>query len=180
MVDIEDLLNRGGAGRIALLRYCVMSIRMEPIVVFLAQEYRYRPSHAGALALFDLFCDEHAPARLEAYELLPPRQLGLRAALARVRAQWNQMKSPAPEDEEELIAVTTPARDLFDAVVRGLRGDARLTALRTSYDPQLTAQENLPGGKMTAGQRQFVEGAWNPVVKPRLTAAGFWQMSTIG
>jgi hypothetical protein len=180
MVDIEDLLVRGGAGRIALLRYCVMSIRMEAVFIFLAQEYRYRPSHAGALALFDLFCGEHAPARLKAYELLPPRQLGLSAAVTRVREQWHQMQSPPPQDENDLIAVMTPARDLFDTIVRGLRGDVRFTALGASYDPQLTPQENLPGGKMTAGQRQFVEGVWNPVVKPRLTAAGFWQMRTIG
>jgi hypothetical protein len=48
-----------------------------------------------------------------------------------------------------------------------------------TFDPQLTSEENLPGGKMTAGQRQFVEHVWQRIVKPRLTAGGFWQIETI-
>jgi hypothetical protein len=178
MIDIEDVLVRGGADRIRLMQHCVMSVRMDAIFIFLAREYRFAPSHAGALALYDLFCAAQAPARLAAPELLPPRQLAVSAAIARIRAQWNQMQAPPPDDEN-LIAVMTPGRDLFDGIARGLRSDPKLAQLGASYDPRFTAQENLPGGKMTEGQRQFVDGVWRPIVKPRLAAAGFWQMSTI-
>jgi hypothetical protein len=180
MIDVEDVLVRGGEGRIALLQHCVMAVRMEPVFIFLAREYRLRPGQAGALALYDLFCAQQAPARLAAYELLPPRQQTLSAAIERIRGQWIPERSDQPPDAEDLVAALTPARNLFDVIVSGLRNDPRLAELAASYDPRLTPQENLPGRTMTAGQRQFVDGVWRPVVKPRLTAAGFWQMSTIG
>jgi hypothetical protein len=40
MVDIAEILSRGGEARIALLRYCVMSITPEAVFLFLVQQYR--------------------------------------------------------------------------------------------------------------------------------------------
>ena len=184
MISIDDTLARGGAERIALLRYCVMSVTMEPVFLMLVQEYRYRPTLDGALALYDMFCALNAPARLGAYALLPPRELTVGAAIEHIRSDWNAMRTPVADSDadEHRATPSTPARGLFDAIVRGVRADpdGRLAALRAAYDPTLTPQENLPGGRMTPGQRQFVEGVWTPIVRPRLTAAGFWQMTTIG
>ena len=202
MTDIFDILERGGPQRIAFLRYCVLSVSMEPMFVFLVQEYRYRSSHAAALALFDLFCARQAPARLAADDLLPPRELLVEAAIGRIRAEWMQMYGPKPPGEisyapqppgenpqaretpgaDSTAVFATPARELFDAIVRGLRQDAHggLARIGSTYDPLLTPEENLPGGKLNAGQRYFVEGIWQPIVKPRLVAAGFWRIATIG
>jgi len=181
VVDIPEILEQGGAQRLAFLRYCVLSFSMEPMFVFLVEEFRLRPGHAAALALFDVFCARQAPARLPADEWLPPRELLVEAKIARIRAQWTQMQLPEPPDEESAIAVATPSRDLFDAIVHGVKQDAqgRLARLSSTYDPALTPEENLPGGKMTAGQRQFVENVWHPILKPRLVRAGFWRIVTV-
>lgn len=181
MIDVERTLAAGGAERIALLRYCVISITPAPIFMFLAQQYRLRPTHAGALALYDVFCEPQAPARLPDYELLPPRQLALLVAMAPIRAQWTQMQSPAEPDPETDIAIATPARHIFDTLVAGLRADAsgRCASLAATFDPQLTADENLPGGRMSAAQRQFVDRVWVPIAKPRLVGAGFWQIANL-
>ena len=181
MVDITSILAKGGAQRLAFLRYCVLSFSVEPLFVFLAQEYRLRPSHAAALALFDVFCARQAPARLPAEEWLPPRALLVEAEITRIRAQWNQMQSPEPPDEESATPVATPSRNLFDAIVRGVQQDAqgRLARVSSTYDPARTPEENLPGGKLTQGQRGFVENVWHPILKPRLAAAGFWQIATV-
>lgn len=181
MIAIDRTLAAGGAGRIALLRYCVISITPGPLFLFLAQQYRLRPTHSGALALYDVFCEPQAPARLPDYALLPPRQLGLLAAMAPIRAQWSQVQSPAARDPETDIAIATPARHVFDTLVTGLRADASgLSArLAATFDPELTADENLPGGKMSAAQRHFVDRVWVPIAKPRLVGAGFWQIADI-
>jgi hypothetical protein len=186
MIDIDAILARGGRERLDLMHYCVMSITMEPLFLFVSGEYRLRPTHVGALALFDMFCATQAPARLAAYELIPPRELSVAAEVSRIRERWNAMQKPAAENEDHegdtLRSVAPwPSRALFDALVHGLRADVhrKLETVSTSYDPQLSPQENLPGGQMSATQRQFVERIWQPIVRPRLTSAGFWQVATI-
>lgn len=182
MVDIDETLKRGGAARLDFLRYCVMSINIEPLFLFTAGEYRLKPTHLGALALYDAFCATDAPARLSAHELLPPRELGVAAEISRIRDRWNAMQT-TPEVDDDMRAVPPwPSRALFDALVKGVRADThqKLTAIAAAYDPKLTPLENLPGGKLSAAQRQFVDRVWIPVVRPRLTAAGFWQVATVG
>jgi hypothetical protein len=177
VVDVDAALAAGGAQRIALLRFCVASVTMEPVFLFLACEFRVRPTRAGAFALFDVFCAEGAPGRLSAYELLPPRELVLGATITRLQTQVDATQLAADEE----VVLGTPARDLFDALVRGVHRDThgRLSHVAATFDPRLTAHENLPGGRMNAGQRHFVEKIWVPVVRPRLVAGGFWQMATI-
>lgn len=51
--------------------------------------------------------------------------------------------------------------------------------LASRYDPELEPEMNLPGGKLNAGQRYFVDKVWRPLARPRLVAAGFWQIATI-
>jgi len=165
-----------------LLRYCVISTRIEPLFFFLTDEYRLRPTHAAALALYDVFCAQTAPARLGTYELLPPRELTVSAAIARIREEWQQFHAPQVCEPPEPIDVRTPSRNLFDRIARGVRDDpaGRWARVSSDFDPRLTPQENLPGATMSAGQRHFVENVWHPVAKPRLVTAGFWQVATIG
>jgi hypothetical protein len=54
-----------------------------------------------------------------------------------------------------------------------------LRAVGELYDPSLTPHENLPGGRMTPGQKAFVERVWVPRVRPRLVAAGFRRIADI-
>jgi hypothetical protein len=180
MADLAALLAAGGRSRIALLRYCVISMQLEPLFVYLAQEYRMRPTPAGAIALYDVFCRPDGPARLSAYSLLPPRELRLGAAIAELRAQ-PQSDDPA-EQSDEAPPRPMASKALFDALDRGLRADSGGTWARVSrdYDSRLEPHQNLRGGRMSAAQRHFVDRVWAPVARPQLVAAGFWQIATIG
>ena len=179
--DLAEILTKGGERRIELLRYCVMSVTMEPVFVFLAQEYRLRPTHAAALALYDIFCAPDAPARVGVVEALPPRNLQLQATAESIRQQWTQLQSPPEADGRSTVSITVPHRNLFDRVVEAVRNDpaSRFAAAASRYDPRLAPLQNLPGGKMNAGQRHFVERVWRPLARLRLAAAGFWQIANI-
>jgi hypothetical protein len=180
-IDIGDILVRGGEERVALLRYCVMSVTMEPLFVFLAQEYRFRPTHVAALALYDVFCAPAAPARIQAPGALPPMNLKLLAAAQSIRQQWARLESPLEPDDAATVSITAPARNLFDLVTDSVRSDraGRFARVGDQYDPRLAPHQNLPGGRMSATQRHFVERIWRPIARPRLVVAGFWQIASI-
>ena len=177
--NLDNILAQGGAPRIALLRLSVMSVTPAPVFVFLAQEYRLRPNHAAALALYDAFCAPQALARIDSSDVLPPQDLQLGYAVEILRRQWAQIQSPEPAGR--ITAITVPRRELFDVAVKACRDDATggYRRIASSYNPELTPVQNLPGGKMTAGQRQFVEFVWKPEVRPALIAAGFWRIADI-
>jgi hypothetical protein len=180
-VDIDRILALGGKQRIALLRLCVMSVQMEPVFVFLTQEYRLRPTHDAALALYDVFCAPDAPARIEARHMLAPRDLGLLSAIRSIRQQRDRMLQPEQADPEGGISITTPHRNLFDAIARALQENpgGSYARLRSEFDPQLSPEQNLPGGRMNAAQRHFVNYVWRPLARPRLVEAGFWRIANI-
>ena len=85
--SIQQILSAGGEVSIALMQYCVRSVTMEPLFVFLSREYRLRPAHAGALALYDVFCAPDAPARIGAANLLPPHNMTLAFSVNAIRRQ---------------------------------------------------------------------------------------------
>jgi hypothetical protein len=145
------------------------------------QAYRLRPTHLGALALYDLFCAPDAPTRIRALHLLPPRHLRLFSDIQVIRRQWAQMQSNEVPDEGSSVPITVPHRQLFDFVTEALLSDpdGHYTKLSGTFDPQRTPQQNLPGGKMTEGQRRFRDKIWVPIARPRLVAAGFWQIAVI-
>jgi len=178
---IEQILAQGGERRIALLRYCVISINTEPVFAFLVREFHLRPTHAGALVLYDMFCASQAPARIRESDALPPRDLRLAAAIEPLRRQWTQLQLPEPPDEDDAISITVPQRHLFDFVVDALRRekDGHFGRISENFDPELTAEENLPGGTMNEAQRHFRENVWRPIVRPQLVTAGFWQIANI-
>jgi hypothetical protein len=160
-----------------------MSVTMEPVFVFLTGEYRLRPTHAAALALYDVFCSPQAPAKVRGTPgLLPPRDLKLAAAIQLIRAQQGEAHPREQPGEDSRVPRTVPYRHLFDPVADALHGDPSGHVQRVSrcYDPALTPERNLPGGEMTAAQRHFLENIWRPVARPCLVAAGFWQIATIG
>ena len=180
-LSLEQIVAAGGRGRIDLLRHCVQTVTLEPLFVFLAGEYRQRPTHVAALALFEMFCVPAAPCLLRAHQALPPREPMLAASVRAIRAQWLQLQSPQPVAAEDAVAITVPTHGLFDNVVRAVTNDpdGPYASLARRYDPALTPAENLPDGRMTQAQRLFVENTWKPVARPRLVAAGFWQLAAI-
>jgi hypothetical protein len=180
--DLDAILAKGGEHRIALLRYCAISGTMEPVFVFLVTLYRLRPTHAGALALYDVFCAPGAPGRVRAPDVLPPRNLRLSADAGSVRAQWAQVATGEARESDVAMRITTPHRDLFDVVTQWLRRDPESPWSRVghTFDVGRTPEENLPGGRMSPGQRQFRDERWLPVIRPRLVDAGFWPLASIG
>lgn len=181
MSRIDEILAAGGERRIALLQFCVMSVTMEPLFVFLARAYCLRPTHIGALALYDVFCAADAPARIRALHVLPPRHLRLLSDIQIIRSQWAQMRSDEVPDEGSSVPITVPHRHLFDFVTEALRNDpdGHYARLSRAFDPERTPQQNLSGGRINDGQRRFREKIWVPVARPRLVAAGFWQIGAI-
>ena len=180
-MTVAEILSRGGEGRVALLRYCVMSITPEPVFLFLAKEYRLRPTHQSALALYDVFCAPGAAARVRSPAALPPRDLYLSVATGSIRKQWVALHSPEQLEDGVRISTTVPHRDLFDRLTAALEQDpdGPLARVARQYDPDRTPHQNLPGGKMNAAQKHFVEKVWRPIARPMLVAAGFWQIATI-
>jgi hypothetical protein len=73
-----------------------------------------------------------------------------------------------------------PAKFLFDFVDQHLRKkSAALRSIKRRYRPDRSPIANLPGGKMNAGQRQFVDKIWGPALRPWLIAAGFRRLTAI-
>jgi hypothetical protein len=186
-VDLNAVLLRGGTTLLDLLQFCVLSVQPAPLFVFLVQEYRQTPRAASALTLYDIFCAPAAPARLEADVVLAPRDLRLHQAIEAVRRQAAWAAAPPPpvaegEQPPPRRFVAIPAAHLFDPVVSHLRDleGGPLAQVCRNYDPERTPLENLPGGKMNAGQRFFVDNVWRPRLRPLLVAAGFWRVAAIG
>lgn len=176
-IDVDECLRHGGKPLITFLTFCIYSIRLEPLFVFLAGEFRLRPKVAGALALYDLFCAPQAPARIDAHLVLPPRELRLREAVERLRTAPSGPGEP--EEPEVRRIVVAPARQLFDVIVAHLR-ERPLVEYGRDFDPELSATENLPNGRMNEAQRAFVDRVWQPRVRPQLVAAGFWKVANVG
>ena len=172
-IDAEREIERGGKVLLDFLTYCVMAFRMEPIFACLARDYRLHPTPAGAVALYDVFLAPEAGARLNAVGAhLPPRDLLLEREVRRLRPPTPG--APAP------LEVSTP-RHLFDGLLDRMReGEPNPILLPgLDFDPAVAPEANLPGGRMTQGQRAFVERVWQPGLRPRLVAAGFWKVRNV-
>jgi len=192
-IDFDDLLTRGGDELIQFLHFCVYSAEPAPLFVALAKEYRFRPSVAGALALYENFCAEGAPARLRADAVLWPLDRRLEHLISRLRQEVRmceaagQSHSPAAgaglsTETRRRPPAPAPAIYLFDHVVEYLRKDLSgpLHSAARAFDPACDPMENLPEGRLSAGQRAFVENVWRPRMRPQLVAAGFWRAANLG
>lgn len=167
-VDLDSIFSRGGKRLVDLLDYGVRAVETDLLFVFLVREYRELPTARKAVALFDGFCAPGAPARLSVPELLPPYDLALEVALRGLRRDLERLPAPLPP------------KYLFDALDLRIRARSkRLRAVRRDYRIRRTPSENLPGGRMSAGQRRFVDAVWEPLLRPRLVAAGFRRVGSI-
>ncbi len=178
-IDLDDIFSRGGKELIDLLDYGVRAVQPDLLFVFLVQEYRQHPTTPKAVTLYDVFCAPPAPARLSAAEMLPPRNLQIELALRPLRLNLDQVDT-ARASAAVAPPLFLPPKFLFDAIDLHLREkSAALLALQRRYRPQRTPLANLPGGKMNASQRHFVERVWEPKLRPWLVAAGFRRITSI-
>lgn len=179
--DLDALLSTGGKPLLDLLRYCVLSMRLEPLFVLLVREYASAPTAAKAVTLFDVFCAVGAEGRLSCRPALPPLAPHLSQAIEPLRVALER-KRTTPVDPDNAVFVPLPPKFLFDELVRAIRDDSSgvFQLVASEYDPARTPYENLPGGKLNDGQRFFVERVWQPRLRPRLVSAGFWRVATLG
>jgi hypothetical protein len=176
-IDPWAMIEKGGRPALALLEFCVISVQLEIVVAWLITDFRNRPTAQRAFALYDAFLDPRAPARIRAQTALPPRDLKLLQQIERLRSQV----------EERALADAAappflPPRTLFDTLHAALT-DPQFEPIRNlagSYDAKRDPAENLPGGRMSPGQRAFVENTWRPRVRPALVRAGFPRVATHG
>ncbi len=176
-LDIPATLNQGGAGSVALLQFCLRSGQLEPLFLALVNEYRQKPNHLAALTLYDLFCAPNAPARLSVVQVLPPQDLKLAGMVPLLRAQWTQMQAREAVDEEKRLHIAQPQRALFDSVVAAL--PTAFAVVAQQFDPEKRVNDCLPGGSLSAGQRNWINQVWLKQVRPKLTSAGFWRVGTL-
>lgn len=176
-IDLDDIFKRGGEELIDVLNYCARSAQMDPVFAFLVEEYRMSPSPIKAVALYDMFVAPRAPARIDAIDLLPPRELGLQIAIEKFR---RPQAGPGSTNLPPRLQVA-PGKFIFDALDLHVRKNRRgaMARIKRRYNLKRTPTENLPGGKMTAGQKLFVEQIWEPRVRPTLVAAGFRRIANI-
>jgi hypothetical protein len=181
-VNLDEVLTRGGRTMLDLFEYCVISVQLDPLFVFLVGEYRLHATSEGAVALWDVFCAADAPGRPRTRSAIPPNDLRLKATIKPLYESliaWEEMRDIDPDNA---VPPLLPSKYLFDPLVEAVRASAKGTLAKVAgeFDPTLTPYENLPGGRMTPGHRAFVDGIWRPWIRPRLVGAGFWRVGTIG
>ncbi len=172
---LRECFDRGGPDLLRLLDYCIRAMELSPVFLFLVEEYRRAPSSAKAIALFRAFCQPNAPARIDVPTVLPPANLSLQESLRPLLAAAAATQSgPLPSP------MHLPPKYLFDFIAETVARESRsVRRVSRRYKPSRSPVENLPGGKMTAGQRYFVERVWQPSVRPLLVSAGFWRVATV-
>ena len=181
-IQIADVFRIGGVGLIEFLHYCVFSGQLEAVFAFLVQEYRNHATSRRALALYDLFCAPGALARIKAEPVLPPLDWRIHRWTQPFRPKLAR-RGPEPGGTNEIPQpLGFPAPYIFNFIILYLEdtGDCPLHAISRQFDPARAPLENLPNGKMTPGQRAFLENVWRPTVRPQLVAAGFWRIANIG
>jgi hypothetical protein len=179
-IDLDDIFTRGGKPLIDVLNYCVRSVQMDPVFAFLVEEYRLSPTQTKAVALYDIFAAPGAPARINAADLLPPRELALQIVIENLRrSQPGPASIPHGGTAPRLQA--PPGKHIFDALALHVRKNRRgaIARIKRRYNLKLTPTENLPGRRMTSGQRNFVDQVWQPRIRPALLTAGFRRIANI-
>jgi hypothetical protein len=167
-LNLDSMMDRGGRRLLDLLEYCIRSVQIDPVFLFLVRDYRLAATPAKALVLYESFCQPRALARLSVHEALPPYNLRFEAGMRQLIARPGQAGSAlAP-------------RELFDGVAAQVAAKSiAIRRIRRNYRVRRSPTENLPEGRMNEAQRHFVDRVWEPIVRPRLKAAGFWRIAAV-
>jgi hypothetical protein len=157
------------------LDYCVRSMQMDPLFVFLVQEYRSNPTVPKAVALFHMFCGPTALAKVS----VNPEDEQIQTAMRPIRMSWTRMQAALVFGPGNGAPPTLPPASLFDRVVEDIMDAGIFAKLKRGYRADRTPVQNLPGGRMNRVQEHFVERIWEPIIRPHLVAAGFWRIAEV-
>src|SRR4051812_20378528 len=157
-IDVQETFERGGKELLQLLDYCVRSIQMDPLFLFLVRDFRLAPTLPKAVALYEIFCAPKSLGRISVEESLPPRDFRLQEALRPLRLNWTRVEATRLFDEENRVPAILPPRQLFDFVVSEVEKQSpAMRRIERRYKPTQSSIENLTGGKMSEAQRHFVD-----------------------
>ena len=163
-IDIDSIFARGGKKLIDLLDYGVRSVQPDVLFVFLVQEYRQLPTTPKAVALHEIFCAPRAAARVSASEMLHPFSLQIEVAMRPLISNLARVEE-ARAKAAAVPPLILPAKYLFDTLDLHLRKkSASLRGIKRHYRVRLSPVKNLPGGRMNASQRHFVDKVWEPIL----------------
>lgn len=156
-------------------------MKLEPVFCFLAQEYRLRPTHLGALALYDVFCRAQSPAKISLRDIVPATDTRLASAIQYASNQQALKTQTAVDDMVNVSRTIAPQRYLYDFLAQAVQNESggNYEQVAHQFDPKLPPEQSMPHGKMTDIQRHFVNYVWRPLVRPCLANAGFWQVAVI-
>jgi len=146
-------------------------MQLEPLFVFLVQEYRANPTIPKAVALFHTFCAPVAPAKLTVDGEEPQLQTAMRP----ITVSWTRMQAALVFGPGNGAPPMPPPASLFDGLAEKIMCTGIFTKLKRRYRADLG---NAP--KMNRVQEHFVEKIWEPIIRPHLVAAGFWRIDEIG
>ena len=171
VMELAETLDRRGRGTLDFLDYCVRSVQLEPLFVFLVQEYRSNPTIPKAVALFHTFCAPAAPAKIG----VPTDDAQLQSAMRPITVSWTRMQAALVFGPGNAAPPMAPAASLFDGLAETILCTGIFTKLKRRYRTDLG---NVP--RVNRAQRDFIEKIWQPIIRPHLVAAGFWRIDEVG
>ena len=182
-VSLEEVYQQESRLRLEFLQYCIFTKRLEGIFLHAAAQFRSHYTIDKALALYDCFCAEKAPARLGYPQFLPPMNQSISWTVQRIRQSMKLASEFVPSEEEpDPPVIVQPHRYLFEPLEKAMWLDPNSSARQAAseFNPELTALENLPDGRLTMDQRRFVSEVWFQLLRPALSSAGYRHLITLG
>lgn len=174
-MEVLETLDRRCKATLDFLDFCVRSMQMDPLFLFLVEEYRANPTVPKAVSLFHTFCAPGALAKVS----VDPDEANIQAAMRPINVSWTRMQAALVFGPGNGAPPVPPPASLFDRVAASITGAGILTRLRRHYDPDRSPIENLPGHRMNRVQQHFTERLWQPIIRPHLVAAGFWRIAEV-
>jgi hypothetical protein len=165
-MEVLDTLDRRSAGMLDFLDYCVRSMQMDPLFVYLVQEYRANPTIPKAVAIFHTFCAPAAVAKVSVKTDDPHIQNAMRP----ITVSWTRMQAALVFGPGNGVPPLAPPASLFDRLTEDILQTGILARLKHDY---------RPAAKMNRIQQHFVEKIWQPIIRPHLVAAGFWRIAEV-
>ena len=166
-----ETLERRGRGTLDFLDYCVRSMQLDPLFVYLVQEYRSNPTIPKAVALFHTFCSPAAPAKIS----VDSEDAQMESAMRPITVSWTRMQAALVFGPGNAAPPMAPPASLFDELAERIMCTGVFTKLKRRYRADLGCLRNV-----TRVQRHFTEKIWQPIIRPHLVAAGFWRVDEIG
>ena len=123
--DLDLIFSGGGKPALELLEYCVRTVRMEPVFVFLVSDYRLHPSAGKALALHDVFCAPDIRFRTITWETFRAGSGMLSSTIHSVRTAVLKATAANLAAPQQRLPATLPPRHVFDSLVAELRSQKR-------------------------------------------------------